>query len=85
MMIHNEGKELPMSYLVVSQAAKELVSACGSVSKAAEACGIQRTMLYRICDGDFSRCGLMPRTVLKVRDAYAEKCGKYFSLEEVYR
>lgn len=74
-----------MSYLVVSQAAKELVSACGSVSKAAEACGIQRTMLYRICDGDFSKCGLMPRTVLKVRDAYAEKCGKCFSLEEVYR
>lgn len=74
-----------MSYLVVSQAAKELVSACGSVSKAAEACGIQRTMLYRICDGDLSKCGLMPRTVLKVRDAYADKCGKYFSLEEVYR
>lgn len=74
-----------MSYLVVSQAAKELVSACGSVSKAAEACGIQRTMLYRIRDGDFSKCGLMPHTVLKVRDAYAEKCGKYFSLEEVYR
>lgn len=72
-----------MNTKLVLKMCRELIDKEGSVTAAAEVCGIERTMFNRIvCQS--RDCGISVATAKKIRDAYEACANVHVSLDELY-